>query len=82
LAETCKSFILLLKEALLHLMEFNPNFTYVQWSATAEDNVHHNKTKHNSAMLLKTVTEKGFFICFDGNIATQEEIFYVIMETY
>jgi hypothetical protein len=40
LAKTCKGLILLLK-TLLHLMEFNPNFTYMLLSATAKDNVYH-----------------------------------------
>jgi hypothetical protein len=32
----------------MHLMEFNPNFTYVLQSAIAKDNVHH---KDDSSIL-------------------------------
>jgi hypothetical protein len=42
LAETCKGLILLLK-TLLHSMEFNPDFTYMLYSAMAEDNIYHKK---------------------------------------
>jgi hypothetical protein len=35
-----KAYILLVK-ILLHLMEFNPDVTYMLQSATAEDNVYH-----------------------------------------
>jgi hypothetical protein len=40
LAETCKGLILLLKP-LLHLVEFNPNFIYMLYSAMAKDSVYH-----------------------------------------
>jgi hypothetical protein len=37
-----------LLKTLLHLMEFNPNFTYMLYSATAEDTVY-NKYLHFSS---------------------------------
>jgi hypothetical protein len=52
-------------------MEFNPNFTCMLQSAAAEENVHHKKSKHSYAMMLKTVTG-GFLIHYDRNIPTQE----------
>jgi hypothetical protein len=30
-----------------YLVEFNPNFTYMLWSARAEDNVYHKDKKPN-----------------------------------
>lgn len=49
--ETCEGSIPLLK-TLLHLMEIIPNFTYMLYSATAEDNVYH---KNHQIHLGKTL---------------------------
>jgi hypothetical protein len=43
--QTCKGSILLLK-SLLHLMQFNYNFTYMLYSAMVEDDVYHKNKKH------------------------------------
>jgi hypothetical protein len=46
----------------MHLMEFNHNFTYMLWNATAEDNVNH----------------KIYFIYYNFSFSYNQDIIYSI----